>query len=144
MDDHTNDIPALPPWQEHPAVRTQAELERLWRGLMGPLGFSRRTLWMLPLDHDDRPGPLVQIDDLPEAPDDRSFENLADLLRHGALGPGVAFLLTGPGRSPMTEGDLAWARGLSRVAGRAGMTDRPVHRANDTLLEVCSPDALAA
>ena len=40
--------------------------------------------------------------------------------------------------------ELAWARGLARVASRAGMTDRPVHRANDSVLEVCSPDALAA
>ena len=143
--DAHDDIPPFPPQAGHPPIRTQADLELFWRGLMGPLGFSERMLWILAIDQDDRPGPILQIDQLPPAPDEEGLDGLVHLLRHGVLGDaGVAFLLTGPGRRRMSEGDLAWARGLSRVAGRAGMTDRPVHRANDSLLGVCSPDELAA
>lgn len=143
--DAHDDIPPLAPRADHPPLRTQADLELFWRGLMGPLGFSQRMLWVLVIDHDDRPGPILQIDQLPSAPGEGDLDRMVDLLRHGVLGDAsVAFLLTGPGRRPVSEDDLAWARGLAQVAGRAGMTDRPVHRANDSVLTVCSPDDLAA
>ena len=143
--DSHDDIPPVPRWADHPPIRTQADLELFWRALLGPLGFSQRVLWMVPIDRDDRPGPIVQIDQLPAHPGKGGLDGLVDLLRHGVLGDAsVAFLLTGPGRRPMSEDELAWARGLARVAGRAGMTDRPVHRANDSVLAVCSPDELAA
>ena len=68
---------------------------------MGPLGFGQRTLWILTIDHDDRPGPIMQIDQLPAVPGERDLDRIVDLLRHGVLGDAsVAFLLTGPGRRP--------------------------------------------
>ena len=143
--DAHDDITPSPQQGDHPPIRTQADLELFWRGLMGPLGFSQRMLWILVIDHEDRPGPIMQIDQLPPAPGEGDLDRMVDLLRHGVLGDAsVAFLLTGPGRRPMSEDGLAWARGLAQVAGRAGMTDRPVHRANDSVLTVCSPDELAA
>lgn len=146
MEPHTDDdFPPLPPLDEYPPIRTQADLERLWRALMGPLGFARRSLWIVPIDRDDRPGPAVAIDDVPLAPGADDLDFLVDMLRHGTFGEAsVAFLVTVPGRRRISRGDREWARGLARVAGRAGMTDRPVHWANDAVLHVCAPDDLAA
>ena len=33
-----------------PTVRTQAELERVWRHLMEPLGFGGHSLWLMVIE----------------------------------------------------------------------------------------------
>ncbi len=49
-----------------PIIHGQADLEDAWRTLMEPLGFSRRSLWLMFIDADDRAMPqLTEIEDLP-------------------------------------------------------------------------------
>lgn len=143
-----DEIPPLTNPENTPPVRTQADLERLWRALMGPLGFGGRSLWMLLLEEDGRPTQhLLQIEDMPAAPDEREQEHLGHFLSHlvGDLGPcQVAFLLSRPGRDGLTGGDRAWASLLTGVLSREGLRTWPVHRANDRELVVIAPDDLAA
>ena len=135
----------LPPDQQ-PPIRTQSDLEALWRSLMGPLGFSRTTLWMLLLGPDGRPLPhVIQVDDIPTRPTG-AVENLTGLLT-GLVEPGgsVVFLLSRPGvDGPPTPSERAWTRALQVVGRNLGPTVWPVHLANDQALRVCTPDDLAA
>lgn len=142
--------PLLPPTQM-PAVRSDTDLHRTWRALVGALGFTDRRLWLLFLDGRARPcGPLLQIDDLPDGPWAASPDDLVDLCRDVLDGPGtcasVAMLLTRPGPGPWHLADRAWARFLTTVAERvgAGVDGRPwpVHRAHDVALERVDPDDL--
>jgi hypothetical protein len=127
-------------------IHTQADLETLWTGLMGDLGFSRTSLWLLFLEAD---GTVVKgltaIDDLPTRPTD-AVENLTGLLSQVVPPSGsVAFLLTRPGPdSALTPMERAWTRALQIVSRNVGTSVWPVHRANDEALHVCSPDELAA
>lgn len=130
-----------------PPIRTQQDLHRLWRLLMGPLGFGGRSLWVLPLDPDGRATPtLLQIEDLPPLPDLAIRDNLKRFLQHLVQeGDGsVAFLLSRPGRGGITAGDRRWAHVLGEVVRSAGLPSWPVHRADDLELVVVAPDDLAA
>jgi hypothetical protein len=135
-----------PHLDEPTTIHTQADLEALWRRLMGKLGFGRTTLWMLMLDASGEVLPVVvPIDDIPSRPAD-AVENLTEILS-GVLLPGgsAAFLLTRPGADgPITTSERAWTRALQVVARNVGATVWPVHRANDEALRVCTPDDLAA
>jgi hypothetical protein len=127
--------PLLPP-DQMPAVRTAADLHRAWRALMGDLGFTRRTLWLLVLGPDGRPlGPLLNLDDLPDGPYDLGVDQLTSLCRELLDGPGqggsLAMLITRPGRDEWHVGDRAWGRYLTAVAEQVGGRVWPVHRAND-------------
>lgn len=143
-----DDIPPLVNPADLPPIRTQEELHRLWRMLMGPLGFGDRSLWLHLLDADGRSSPvLVQVDELPVLPDAtmrRQLERFVrELVAHSG-GDSVAFLLTRPGRSGLTPADRSWAEALSEVVRRVGLRPWPVHRANDHELVVVAPDDLAA
>ena len=131
-----------------PPVRTQDDLHRLWSMLMGPLGFGGRSLWLLLLDKDGQPTPvLVQVDDLLPVPDLAMRESLERFVRHlidDADGSSVAFLLTRPGRAGITAGERRWAELLGEVVRRIGTRSWPVDRANDDELVVLAPDDLAA
>jgi hypothetical protein len=131
---------------QQPPIRTQSDLEALWRRLMGRLGFSRTTLWLVLLDADGRPTPVViPIDDIPSRPTD-AVEHLSDLLAH-LVQPGgsVVFLLSRPGPDgPLTPSERAWTRALEIVGRNVGSTVWPVHRANNAALRACTPDELAA
>jgi hypothetical protein len=145
MDD-TTPSPSAPSPADFPPIRSQADLEHLWRTLVGPSAFARRSVWFTILDAEQRSTPaLVQIDELPQAPGDRGLDNLVEVCEH-LIEPGgsVAFLLTRPGRGGMTADDRAWARALTAAVRRAGLPAWPVHRANRDELVVCSPDDLAA
>lgn len=146
MDD---DIPPLIPPSEMDPVRTQDDLHRLWRMLMGPLGFGGRSLWLLALDADNRPTPLLlQVEDLPRRPTKSELDGVVQMCKHFVEGPvgagSVVFLLSRPGRRGLTPDDAAWARGLHEAVRRSGLPFWPVHRANDDELCVCTPDDLAA
>ena len=127
-------------------IRNQADLETLWRALMGELGFSRTSVWLMLLEADGTPVPtLVPIDDIPTRPT-QAVENLTGLLV-GLVpaGGSVAFLLTRPGPdSELTPMERAWTRALQVVSRNVGATVWPVHRANDEALHVCRTDDLAA
>src|SRR3712207_917652 len=143
-----DEIPTLTNPENMPPVRTQTDLHRLWRALMGPLGFGGRSLWMLFLESDGRPTRhLVQLEDIPAEPDDPMRDHLghfvSDLLaEHGHVQ--VAFLLSRPGRDGLTDGDREWASLLESILRLAGLRVWPVHRANDRELVVITPDDLAA
>ena len=142
----SHDIPPMRAPEDIPPVHTQADLEQLWRMLMGPLGFGHRALWLQVLDSDHRTTPvLLQIEDVPRIPTDGGLDRLLEMTSH-FLEPGwsVAFLLTGPGRRGLTPEVRAWARGLLAAVQRAGLPVWPVHRANDVELAVCAVDDLAA
>lgn len=140
-------IPPLTSPADLPPIRTQEDLHRLWRMLMGPLGFGGRSLWVHLIDDDANSTPvLVQVEDLPPLPDLAMRDNLKRYVKElvAREGGSVAFLLTRPGRAGITAGDRRWAQTLDDVARRAGLQPWPVHRANDDELVVVAPDDLAA
>lgn len=131
-----DEIPPLLPPDQVPAVRTQVDLQRAWRALMGELGFPDRRLWLLFLTPDGQPaGPLLSIDSLPDGPWELPVDDLVTICRDLLDGPGaagsVAMLLTRPGRDAWHVGDRAWGRYLTAAAHRVGGQVWPVHRAND-------------
>ena len=72
-----------------PLVRTQSDLERMWRRLMSPLGFSSHTLWMVVIE-DDRPVPqVIEIVEAADAPGQEDAVAFARVLEHLAQ-PGPA------------------------------------------------------
>ncbi len=139
-----HDLPRPRP-EALPPILTQADLEARWRLLMGDLGFSRHTVWLLPLDGEGRtPGLLIPVEEMPEHPVPAELDQLMEVVGQIAamVGPGgsVAFLLTRPGPGELTRWDRTWAQGLVEAAARAGLRTWPVHLANDVRLRVFAPD----
>jgi len=146
MDD---DIPPLLPLHQVPPLRTQADLHRQWRAMMGPLGFAGRRLWLLFLEPDDRPTELLlQIDDVADDPGADEAESLLHLCRevrreHG-LGR-VAVLLSRPGEGTVRPSDRRWGRALLDAARRTGVPLAPLHLAtDDAVVPLTGDDLLAA
>ncbi len=146
MDDDT--IPALTRPEDTPPLLTQADLHRYWRALMGPLGFGSRRLWLLFLDVDERPTPLLlQIDDVPDYCAEPMLEGLITVCRatraEQDLGR-VAVLLSRPGRGGLTGSDRRWGRCLLAAAARGHVPFAPVHLATDERVQILSGDDLLA
>src|SRR6476659_1602263 len=84
-------------------VRTQDELCRLWESYLGERRPDLRSLLLAYLDVNDRPTPVLAVDDVPEQPEPVTLGNLMELCEgivsdnHGG---GVALLLVGPGPPP--------------------------------------------
>lgn len=145
-DAYDADIPPLLPPDQWPPLRTQADLHRQWRALMGPLGFGSRRLWLLFLDREQRATELlVQIDDPPEDVEDGTADGLLAMCSHVLvehdLGR-VAVLLSRPGPAALTESDRQWGRALLAAARRAHVPLAPVHLANDEVLVPLTGDDL--
>lgn len=139
-------IPPLLPVDQMPAIHSQADLHRHWRALLGPLGFSRRCLWLGLIDEERRPCPLaLQIDELPDLPEAVMLDKFMIFLGH-LLGeqPGcsVALLLSRPGPAAVTAADRTWAVGLTQAARRAAIPLEPLHLATDEAVRVIAPDDL--
>jgi hypothetical protein len=145
MDD---DIPPLLPIHQVPPLRTQADLHRQWRAMMGPLGFSRRRLWLLFLSRDDHPTELLmQIDDVPETPQPGQTDSLLQLCQEvrGEHDLGrVAVLLSRPGERALRASDRRWGRALLDSARRLDVPLAPVHLANDEAVVPLAGDDLVA
>lgn len=128
-----------------PLVRTQADLEQVWRRLMSPLGFSTYTLWMVVIQ-DDRPIPqIMEIVEASEAPEDDDVEAFARVLEHLAS-PDLrfAFLRSRPGGGRPDATDRAWARALYAAGRRGGAVLDVVHLAHDhDVLPIAVDDLLA-
>jgi hypothetical protein len=142
-----DDIPVLPHFSEMRPIQTQHQLYLHWRGLMGRLGFSRRSLWYFLIEQERRLTPsLVQIEDVPPHPDELALRRLlrmiSEMVDEVAGGGSVAFLLSRPGRSQLTESDLDWARQLTATAARVGVRIEPIHLANDESVRPFTPDDL--
>jgi hypothetical protein len=140
--------PLLRP-EEMPPVHTQEALHQQWRALMGQLGFSGYSLWLHLIEADGRPTPmLTQIEEMSHLPDlaDERLTNLmwlcSQLTEELTPGGRVAFLLSRPGRAPISEWDLAWARALTAASSRHGVPIFPIHRANSETVAVIAPDEL--
>lgn len=141
-------IPPLLSVDQMPAIRSQDDLHRHWRALMGPLGFSGRQLWLNVLGGDRRPTPtLLQVDEVPEVPEPPLLDGLMavieELLEDDPDGS-VAVLLARPGSAPMTHADREFAQALLDAATRTGVPLEPVHLATDEEVRVFAPDDLAA
>ncbi|WP_322937892.1 hypothetical protein [Nocardioides bizhenqiangii] len=121
-------------------INSQADLERVWRGLMEPLGFTRTSLWIVFLHPDGRPHKTlieVPVPDGRLVPDPTAPE-LLDLLAEWTTdqvpGGRVAFLRTRPGRGGLDRSDRLWAAALYAAAQVAGVPCEVVHAANDDRL----------
>jgi hypothetical protein len=131
-----------------PVLRTQSDLEQMWRRLMSPLGFGARALWLVVVEG-DRPVPQVtEFAQVPDTPDEEIAEGLANVL--GGLAPSLAddssfaFLLTRPGGGRPDVQDLAWARTLYEVGRRTRVRLTVIHLAHDHDVLPMSMDDLLA
>jgi hypothetical protein len=128
-----------------PVVRSQSDLEAVWKELMGELGFGGHSLWLLLIDADDRPLPqITEITEAVEPPDDEMVTSVATFLGHlAADGHRFAFLRSRPGHGGLTDNDRAWARSLYEAGRRAGVAMEVVHRACDHDLVAVPMDEVA-
>jgi hypothetical protein len=115
-----------------PVVRTQSDVEEMWRRLMTPLGFTSSTLWMV-LIEDERPLPkVVELNDMPDSPTTRDAEALAGLLENLATPQTCcAFLRSRPGAGRPDANDLAWAQTLYNAGRLADVRLAVIHLAHD-------------
>jgi hypothetical protein len=120
-----------------PVVRSQSDLESVWKHLMGRQTrdgrFGGHSLWLLVIDADDRPFPqITEITDAVEPPDDGMVSSIATFLDGLAdEGRRFAFLRSRPGHGGLTADDRAWARSLYDAGREAGVPLEVVHRACD-------------
>jgi hypothetical protein len=120
-----------------PVIRTQADLEAAWRHLIRPLGFHRRSLWLLLIGGDDRPTPVItEVTDVPELFDAEESDGLASTLLHLTSAVDAhgrwALLCSRPGGGGPTDADRAWAGGLYAMCRRHGLAHDVIHLATDT------------
>jgi hypothetical protein len=124
-------------------INSTTDLQQLWRSLLGDGGFSRRSIWLLFLDEEGRPSPvLVPIDDIPRRPVQRFLDNLR-YMAHELVGNGdvasMAMLLSRPGQVTMTDEDRTWARALHEISA-----DWPPFLAVADSVQMFAPDDLIA
>ncbi|MDX6372058.1 MAG: hypothetical protein QOD98_1046 [Nocardioidaceae bacterium] len=117
-------------------IRTQAELTEAWRHLIRPLGFHRRSVWLLLIDGDDRPTPVMtEVTDLPDAPEAEATDGfghlLSDLLQQLDPAGRWALLLSRPGAHATDEMDRAWAGALYDTVRSRGIRHDTIHLATD-------------
>jgi hypothetical protein len=134
----TRSVPGKPPRMTdpyRPTVRTQADLEQVWRHLMEPLGFGGWSVWMMRIASDGLAAPhLLEITEADDAPASaEEADSFAELLRDlDTADPGgsFAFLRSRPGRG-IDGDDRAWATFLYDTGRAAGVRLEVVHLATD-------------
>ena len=134
-------------WTEdtsRPIIHTQADLEDTWRLLMEPLGFARRSLWLLFIDTDDRPvRQITEIEDIPPVLDAEDRLGLQRLMEEvGGSGLRPAFLISRPGPGGPTDEDRRCAGDVVAACHAAGVAPEVVHVATDTDLAPVPMDDL--
>ncbi|QZY29748.1 hypothetical protein [Nocardioides coralli] len=132
-----------------PIIRSQSDLHETWSRLMGPLGFSGRSIWLMLIRADHRPLPhLTQIEEadrLPSHEQQRSFAEMLQMLVTDVVPGGrVAFLRSRPGAGGLTLEDKAWARSLYDAARISRVSVEVVHRACDVDLVPVPMDEVLA
>lgn len=115
---------------------------------MGPLGFSKRSLWLTFIDDEDRMTPVIMpIDDIPRHPDLQRIPMLAEtceqILDSSVPGGSAAMLLSRPGRAGVCDSDRRWSRALYAAADDR-FAVRPLHLATPAQIVVLSRDDAAA
>ena len=131
-----------------PLIRTQADLDEAWRHLIRPLGFHRRSLWLLLIGADGRPTPVItEITDLPDAPDAETIDGLAQLLAHfvSDVEPDGrwALLLSRPGSHATDGSDRGWVGALYAVCRERRIAHDVVHLATDNAVIPVPLDAVS-
>ena len=129
-------------------VRSAADVERLWRALMGPWGFGRRSLWILLLDGEHVTKQLLQIDDCDGIPDAEldgdALQQMLRVMAESADRPVFAFLRSRPGVGSPDASDRGWIS-MAYAASRAtGLPCEVVHLAHDRDVLPVPMDDLAA
>ena len=126
-------------------IRSDNDLERLWRGLLAAAESAERTLWLVFLGVDQVVlADLVPIDGLPAAPDPDQVAGLrqvvAPVIEEGLAGS-VAMLLSRSDPAPMSETDRVWARALRDTLGPE-LTRWPLFLAAAGEVRIFAPDDL--
>ncbi|MGA8988323.1 hypothetical protein [Aeromicrobium sp.] len=139
----SRDLRQLPP------IRTLADLEAAWRLLIEPLGFGTRQIFAIMLGCDGLVLPsVINLTDCPVAPDGSMLVALARSLRSSLdeVDPegSWAVLWARPSNAGTRTTDLAWIRAINAAMSMQSLANWPIHRADDSVLQVMSPDDLAA
>lgn len=145
----TPDIPDLLPFDQTPPIRSVADLERWWRSIKGPWGFSRPQIWCTVLGPGGELTPiLIKIEDCPARPDPVTvghlFDRLTEVVEEQVPGGSVALMFARPGADDHREDDRQWAQRLHAAGCRASIDVWPVFLANDIGARRATPDDLAA
>ncbi len=132
-----------------PTLKSQADVELMWRVLMTPLGWRGRSLWFVLVAPDDRPIPHVyEIADLPDTIDPGGHAAAAelwrDLLSEVLPGGRIALLLTRSGWGDPVRADRAIAAGTYAACRAAGVPLEVIHLATDDDIVPLSADAVLA
>jgi hypothetical protein len=126
-------------------IHSTADLKQRWRALMGELGFGERLLRFVFIDSDRRMVKMLSehpVGKYPQpAPIRQLMAALADVIGEGPDDDDstVAFLLTRPGRGPVTAADRGWCTLVTRTAAEFGVPIEPFFRANDEALVLVEP-----
>lgn len=136
--------PVPPPETATDPVHSADDMRDRWRALLGRLGFTDRLLWVgfvgadrclyrtmsqVPLHFRPQPGFVEYV-----------VSRLPPVLDGLDPGSTVAFLLSRPGRGPVSKIDRDWAALLATTAARYGVPLQPIFRANDeAVVEVPAP-----
>lgn len=131
-----------------PTIHTQQDLESTWRQLMGPLGFTRTSIWLMLIDADGTPIPqLSKIEAPASVPPPAELDAFTDmvggLVHEFVPGGRVAFLRSRPGGPGLSVEDRAWAQALYAAGRAAKVPVEVVHRAcDDDLVPVPMDESL--
>ena len=99
-------------------IRSAAELTAHWAALLDPPTFGARSLWLMWLDDDRRPLPLIiPVDGVPPLPSRELLSGLLSLhdgicAEHLTESGHLAMALCRPGRPTILEDDEEWAEAL--------------------------------
>lgn len=124
-------------------IHSPADLRQRWRALMGPLGFGERLLRFSFVGQDRRM--IKVLSDIPIGvhPEAGMIGNLMSVLNELVSrtddGTTVAFLLTRPGRGPISDADREWATLLTTMAVDLDVPIEPIFRANDDAVLLVEP-----
>lgn len=121
----------IEPVNSEEPLRTDADLLRWARFINHGVHPRRRTLWVLLLDADDVPRPvIIPIEDVPDLPDARGTariaEALAVVLEEEAPEGSVVMMLERPGPPLRAQADHAWHTMLRWSMAEAGVRVRAV------------------
>lgn len=102
-------------------IRSAQELTAHWTALLDPPIFGARSLWLMWLQDDGRPLPvIIPVDDIPRVPDHAMLGGLLSVHEgiseeHLDGGGHLAMALCRPGRPEITEDDDCWLEALAEV-----------------------------
>ena len=132
-----------------PTLKSQADVELMWRVLMTPLGWRERSLWFVLVAPEDTPVPHVyEIAELPDEIDPDGHAAAAelwrDLLAEVLPGGRIALLLSRPGSGGPDRADREIAGGTYAACRASGVPLEVVHLATDDDIVPLAADAVLA